>query len=77
MSVVHEWLYETDSVTYIEESKRIYVLAMYVRDVKSGTTMRDGQPSIEKETVSTALVNGNNLLGPVSHVVIFIFTQEL
>ena len=25
-----------------------------------------GEPSIEKETSSTALVNGNNLLGPVS-----------
>ena len=25
-----------------------------------------GEPSIEKETGSTALVNGNNLLGPVS-----------
>jgi LDH2 family malate/lactate/ureidoglycolate dehydrogenase len=40
---------------------------MYVRDVKQGTTLPDGQPIIDKETVSTALVNANNILGPVSH----------
>ena len=39
---------------------------MYVRDVKEGTTLPDGQPIIDKETVSTALVNANNILGPVS-----------
>ncbi|CAB4006593.1 uncharacterized oxidoreductase -like isoform X1, partial [Paramuricea clavata] len=41
-------------------------LEMYVRDVKEGTTLPDGQPIIDKETVSTALVNANNILGPVS-----------
>lgn len=41
-------------------------LGMYVRDVKAGTTLPDGQPVIDKETVSTALVNANNILGPVS-----------
>ncbi|XP_028390797.1 uncharacterized protein LOC114515694 [Dendronephthya gigantea] len=41
-------------------------LGMYVRDIKSGTTLADGQPAIDKETVSTALVNANNILGPVS-----------
>ena len=39
---------------------------MYVRDVKSETTLPDGEPVIDKETVSTALVNANNILGPVS-----------
>ena len=39
---------------------------MYVRDVKAGTTLPDGEPVIDKETVSTALVNANNILGPVS-----------
>lgn len=39
---------------------------MYVRDVKEGTTLPDGQPVIDRETVSTALVNANNVLGPVS-----------
>ena len=39
---------------------------MYVRDVREGTTLPDGQPTIDKETVSTALVNANNILGPVS-----------
>lgn len=39
---------------------------MYVRDVKEGTTLPDGETTIEKETVSTALVNANNILGPVS-----------
>ena len=39
---------------------------MYVRDVKAGTTLPDGEPVIDNETVSTALVNANNILGPVS-----------
>ena len=38
---------------------------MYVRDVKSGTTNSKDEPVIIKQTESTALVNGNNLLGPV------------
>jgi LDH2 family malate/lactate/ureidoglycolate dehydrogenase len=48
--------------------KNVYYifLEMYVRDVKEGTTLPDGQPIIDKETVSTALVNANNILGPVS-----------
>lgn len=50
---------------------------MYVRDVKSETTLRNGQPSIEKETVSTALVNGNNILGPVSKLVCFFNHPQL
>ena len=45
---------------------KLFLAGMYVRDVKSETTLRNGQPAIEKETVSTALVNGNNILGPVS-----------
>lgn len=40
-------------------------LDMYVRDVKAGTTNSKEEPSIIKETVSTALVDGKNLLGPV------------
>lgn len=39
---------------------------IYVRDIINGTTQPQGEPSIEKETGPTALVNGNNLLGPVS-----------
>ncbi|CAM9460012.1 unnamed protein product [Lampetra fluviatilis] len=38
---------------------------MYVKDIKSGICEKDGEPTIEKETAATALVNGNNLLGPV------------
>ena len=37
----------------------------YIRDIKDGLTQRQGEPTIEKETGVTALVNGNNLLGPV------------
>lgn len=39
---------------------------IYVRDIIDGTMQPQGEPSIEKETGPTALVNGNNLLGPVS-----------
>lgn len=37
----------------------------YIRDIENGVTRTQGEPSIEKETVATALVNGNDLLGPV------------
>lgn len=36
---------------------------MYVRDIKAGTTNRNGEPSVIKESGATALVDGNNLLG--------------
>ena len=39
---------------------------MYVHDIKVGTTALEGKPEILKETMATALVEGNNLLGPVS-----------
>lgn len=38
---------------------------MYVRDIKAGTTFSDKEPKIVKESGATALVDGNNLLGPV------------
>jgi LDH2 family malate/lactate/ureidoglycolate dehydrogenase len=38
---------------------------MYVRDIKAGTTNSTDEPLIVKESVATALVDGNNLLGPV------------
>jgi LDH2 family malate/lactate/ureidoglycolate dehydrogenase len=38
---------------------------MYVRDIKEKTTNTNAEPKISKETVSTALVDGKNLLGPV------------
>lgn len=40
-------------------------LENYIRDIENGVTQPQGEPSIEKETVATALVNGNDLLGPV------------
>ena len=39
---------------------------MYVHDIEVGTTASEGKPEIIKETPATALVEGNNLLGPVS-----------
>lgn len=39
---------------------------MYVHDIEVGTTALEGKPEIVKETAATALVEGNNLLGPVS-----------
>jgi len=40
-------------------------LEMYVHDIEVGTTALEGTPEIVKETAATALVEGNNLLGPV------------
>ncbi|THD18712.1 malate dehydrogenase [Fasciola hepatica] len=40
-------------------------LAMYVRDVELKVCDSNATPVIEKQTASTALVNGKNLLGPV------------
>ncbi|UJR30363.1 hypothetical protein I4U23_017898 [Adineta vaga] len=39
-------------------------LDMYVNDIKNGTTAKDGNPVILKESPGTALVDGQNLLGP-------------
>ncbi|XP_018620796.1 uncharacterized protein LOC108942142 [Scleropages formosus] len=38
---------------------------MYVKDVLTGICEKAGEPTVDKETVATALVNGRNLLGPV------------
>ncbi|XP_048462836.1 uncharacterized oxidoreductase YjmC-like [Rhincodon typus] len=40
-------------------------LDMYLKDLETGICAKDGEPLIEKSTVATALVNGNNLIGPV------------
>ncbi|CAC5370862.1 Malate dehydrogenase [Mytilus coruscus] len=40
-------------------------LDMYVRDIDSGITERDGDPITIKESQATALVDGQNVLGPV------------
>lgn len=39
---------------------------MYVHDINVGYTVINGDPEIVRETSATALVEGNNLLGPVS-----------
>lgn len=38
---------------------------MYVRDIQTGITEKDKDPITLKETVATALVDGQNVLGPV------------
>ncbi|KAJ0069609.1 hypothetical protein NL108_011109, partial [Boleophthalmus pectinirostris] len=38
---------------------------MYVKDIESGICAKDGEPVVEKESAATALVDGQNLLGPV------------
>lgn len=43
----------------------VLFLDMYVRDIETGITVSDKEPVIAKETAATALVNGNNVLGPV------------
>ncbi|KAJ8249086.1 hypothetical protein GJAV_G00231030 [Gymnothorax javanicus] len=38
---------------------------MYVKDIQTKICAKDGEPTIVKESAATALVSGNNLLGPV------------
>lgn len=38
---------------------------MYINDVKTGITVSDKEPSVEKQTAATAFIDGNNVLGPV------------
>ena len=38
---------------------------MYVNDLQTKITNTDGEPKVEKETPATAMIDGNNLLGPV------------
>jgi LDH2 family malate/lactate/ureidoglycolate dehydrogenase len=38
---------------------------MYVRDIKAGSTNSQSEPVVLKESAATALVDGQNLLGPV------------
>lgn len=40
-------------------------LDLYVKETKAGMCATEGEPTLEKQSVATALVNGNNLLGPV------------
>ena len=37
-----------------------------MNDLLNWIVCKENEPIIEKETVSTALVNGNNLLGPAT-----------
>ncbi|KAL3832501.1 hypothetical protein ACJMK2_024140 [Sinanodonta woodiana] len=47
---------------YSHGLNRLYI---YIQDVKSGTTASNAKPEIVKETIATALVDGNNVLGPI------------
>uniref|UniRef100_A0A3B3XZP8 Malate dehydrogenase n=1 Tax=Poecilia mexicana TaxID=48701 RepID=A0A3B3XZP8_9TELE len=38
---------------------------MYLKDIQTGVCAVEGEPVVEKESAATALVDGNNLLGPV------------
>ena len=38
---------------------------MYLHDIQTGITVSDTEPTILRESASTAHVDGNNLLGPV------------
>ena len=40
------------------------ILETYVHDIEVGTTVLEGKPEVMNETTATALVDGNNLLGP-------------
>ncbi|XP_017571221.1 uncharacterized oxidoreductase YjmC-like [Pygocentrus nattereri] len=40
-------------------------LDLYVKEIRAGICAQEGEPLLEKESLATALVNGNNLLGPV------------
>ena len=48
------------------KKKILLILEMYVHDIEVGTTVLEGKPEVMNETSARALVDGNNLLGPVS-----------
>ena len=50
----------------LQKSLFLLILEMYVHDIEVGTTVLEGKPEVVNETSDTALVDGNNLLGPVS-----------
>ena len=50
----------------LQKSLFLLILEMYVHDIEVGTTVLEGKPEVMNETSATALVDGNNLLGPVS-----------
>jgi len=56
----------TDLNTSLFNTSLFDDLEMYVNDIQVGTTALDGEPEVVNETSATALVKGNNLLGPVS-----------
>lgn len=41
------------------------VADLYVKETQAGVCAKEGEPVVEKESAATALVNGNNVLGPV------------
>ena len=51
---------------FYKKSLFLLILEMYVHDIEVGTTVLEGKPEVMNETSATALVDGNNLLGPVS-----------
>lgn len=50
---------------YSNCANSLFVQEMYVQDIQKGVCSTDLEPIIVKETVSTALVDGKNVLGPV------------
>ena len=38
---------------------------MYVHDIQSGITLKEGEPVVVKSSAAAAFVDGCNLLGPV------------
>ena len=60
--------------SYISESGYclLFLTDMYIKDVQTKTTSTTGTPEIVKETVATALVNGNNILGKTWPLLIFL-----
>lgn len=49
---------------------------MYIIDVVTKTAVAKGTPEIVKETVATALVEGNNILGNVLERTEFVFHKN-
>lgn len=43
----------------------LFFTDMYLKDIQTGICAVDGEPVVDKENAATALVDGNNLLGPV------------
>ena len=55
-------------IYYLQQKYTLVIVCfpeIYIADIQTGLAVSNTEPSVVKETVATALVDGNNTLGPV------------